>query len=62
MSKIQKYIVYFLEKLGRLGDYYSQHKKFKKKVNRLGKYMEERVDWLTDDVDELLAMGHRKNP
>src|ERR1043165_10042025 len=42
----------------RLDDYYSQHKKLKKKVNRLGKYIEERVDCLKDDVDELLAMGH----
>jgi hypothetical protein len=30
----------------RLDDYYSQHKRLKKKVNRLGKYIEERVDWL----------------
>jgi predicted nuclease with TOPRIM domain len=34
--------------------YHSQHKKLKKEVNRLEKH----VDWLQDDVDELLAMGH----
>ena len=38
----------------RLDDYHSQHKKLKKKVKRL----EERVKWLDDNVDELLAMGH----
>src|SRR5216110_3091586 len=38
----------------RLNDYHSQHKKLKKKVKRL----EERVKWLDDNVDELLAMGH----
>ena len=40
----------------RLDDYYSQHKELKKEVNRLGKYIEERVDCLNDDVDELFAM------
>src|SRR5204863_6365612 len=39
----------------RLDDYYSQHKGLKKEVNRLGKYIEERVDCLKDDVDELFA-------
>ncbi|PKK59611.1 hypothetical protein RhiirC2_794591 [Rhizophagus irregularis] len=38
----------------RLDDYYFQHKKLKKKVKRL----EERVKWLDDNVDVLLAMGH----
>ena len=38
----------------RLDDYYSQHKKLKKRVNRL----EERVKWLDGDVDELFAMEH----
>src|SRR5437764_14068923 len=40
----------------RLDDYYSQHKELKKEVNRLGKYIEERVDCLKDDVDELFAI------
>jgi len=40
----------------RLDDYYSQHKELKKEVNRLGKYIEERVDCLNDDVDELFAI------
>ncbi|RGB22773.1 hypothetical protein C1646_775564 [Rhizophagus diaphanus] len=38
----------------RLDNYHSQYKKLKKKVKRL----EERVKWLDDNVDELLAMGH----
>jgi len=38
----------------KLDDYYSQHKKLKKRVNRL----EERVKWLDGDVDELFAMEH----
>src|SRR5438105_3415143 len=41
----------------KLYDYYSQHKKLGKGVNQLGKYIE-RVDYLKDDVDELLTMGH----
>src|SRR6266516_2713720 len=40
----------------RLDDYYSQHKELKKEVNRLGKYIEKRVDCLKDDVDELFAI------
>src|SRR6266542_4277906 len=40
----------------RLDDYYSQHKELKKEVNRLGKYIEKRVDYLNDDVDELFAI------
>src|SRR3954468_16452212 len=40
----------------RLDDYYSQHKELKKEVNRLGKYIEECVNCLNDDVDELFAM------
>ena len=40
----------------RLDDYYSQHKELKKEVNRLGKYIEERVDCLKDDVDELFTI------
>ena len=42
----------------RLDDYYTQHIKLKKEVNQLGKYIKKRVNWLKDDVDELLAMGH----
>ena len=38
----------------KLDDYYSQHKKLKKRVNRL----EERVKWLDGDVDELFAMEY----
>ena len=38
----------------RLDDYYSQHKKLKKKVNRL----EECVKWLDGDVDKLFAIEH----
>ena len=37
-----------------LDDYYSQHKKLKKRVNRL----EECVKWLDGDVDELFAIEH----
>ncbi|PKK61809.1 hypothetical protein RhiirC2_791259 [Rhizophagus irregularis] len=37
----------------RLDDYYYQHRKLKKKVNRLEKYVEEHLNWLTDDVGEL---------
>jgi len=44
----------------RLDDYYSQHKKLKKRVNRLGKYLEERVDWLKNNVNELFAIEHCK--
>ena len=40
----------------RLDDYYSQHKELKKEVNRLGKHIEGRVDYLNDNVDELFAM------
>ena len=42
----------------KIEDYYSQHKKLKKEVNRLGKYITERVDCLKDNVDELLAIRH----
>jgi hypothetical protein len=42
----------------RLDDYYSQHRKLKKKVNRLEKYVEEHLNWLTDDVGELFDMRH----
>ena len=38
----------------RLDHYCSQHRKLKKRV----KPLEERVKWLDDNVDELLAMGH----
>src|SRR5205085_4420677 len=37
-------------------DDYSQYKELKKEVNRLGKYIEGRVNCLNDDVDELFAM------
>jgi len=37
-----------------LDDYYSQHKKLKKRVNRL----EECVKWLDGDVDELFVIEH----
>ncbi|GBC09078.1 hypothetical protein RclHR1_00860016 [Rhizophagus clarus] len=36
-------------------DQNAEHKELKKKVNRLGKYKEERVDCLKDDVDELFV-------
>jgi hypothetical protein len=42
----------------RLDDYYSQHRKLKKKVNRLEKYVEEHLNWLTEDVGELFDMRH----
>ena len=42
----------------RLDDYYYQHRKLKKKVNRLEKYVEEHLNWLTDDVGELFDMKH----
>jgi hypothetical protein len=42
----------------RLDDYYYQHRKLKKKVNRLEKYVEEHLNWLTDDVGELFDMRH----
>jgi hypothetical protein len=42
----------------RLDDYYSQHRKLKKKVNRLKKYVEEHLNWLTNDVGELFDMRH----
>ncbi|CAI2201400.1 2292_t:CDS:2, partial [Funneliformis geosporum] len=34
----------------RLDDYYSQHKKLKKKVKRLEKYVDEHLNWLRDDI------------
>jgi hypothetical protein len=42
----------------RLDDYYSQHRKLKKKVNRLEKYVEEHLNWLTDDVGKLFDIRH----
>ena len=42
----------------RLDDYYSQHRKLKKEVNRLEKYVEEHLNWLTEDVGELFDMRH----
>ena len=42
----------------RLDDYHSQHRKLKKKVNRLEKYVEEHLNWLTDDIGELFDMRH----
>jgi hypothetical protein len=42
----------------RLDDYYSQHRKLKKKVNRLEKYVEEHLNWLTEDVGELFDTRH----
>ena len=40
----------------RLDDYYSQHRKLK--VNQLEKYVEEHLNWLTNDVGELFDMRH----
>jgi phage host-nuclease inhibitor protein Gam len=42
----------------RLDDYHSQHKKLKKKVKRLEKYVDEHLNWLRDDISELYDMKH----
>jgi hypothetical protein len=42
----------------RLDDYNSHHRKLKKKVNRLKKYVKEHLNWLTDDVSKLFDMKH----
>ena len=42
----------------RSDDYYYQYRKLKKKVNQLEKYVEEHLNWLTDDVGELFDMRH----
>jgi len=41
-----------------LEDYHSQHKKLKKKVKRLEKYVDEHLNWLKDDISELYDMKH----
>ena len=41
-----------------LEDYHSQHKKLKKKVKQLEKYVDEHLNWLRDDVGELFDMRH----
>jgi hypothetical protein len=42
----------------RLDDYNSQHKKLKRKVKRLEKYVDEHLNWLRDDINELYDMKH----
>ncbi len=42
----------------RLDEYYLQHKKLKKKVNWLEKYIEKYMDWLKNNVDELFVIEY----